>query len=214
VRTAAMLAAKTPYDAVSQGMKDMIAIQTSNANLYKQLQTGGYTPAQRVQAWTQQRLALTGEISKAQNEIRDIMKSNDYQFAPDQATRDELIKAPTARIQAARRGLDEVTSQLRQIASGGQSPLVAPAVRGLLPQGGSQVTAPRLSVADQVARAIGGAGGAPWGESAGGGGAYPARRVSPIDTGVQPIGGGGSGPGPMGPDELEAYVQSILQGVQ
>lgn len=216
VRSASMLAAKDPYAAVSAGVKDENLIARTNAELYKVMTAGGVTPAQQIKVINDNRVLWSGEMNKAQQGYEAIKKTSEYTTA-DPATQATMLQPYLERGKVAQQQLLMI-DKLQQAVINGQLPNrgVPPSVASPQPQGQSSVNTKRLSTTDIANLAAGGAqafsaAGAPPAGMPG----YPTPRASPRDTGIRPITdpfGAAQGPGPMGQQDLEAYVQSLLQG--
>lgn len=203
VKVAAMINAKTPYDAISGGIKDETNIQNSNINLVKALRDGSLTPAAASKLISEQGVRLNQAYTGARNELAALTR--DPMFATLSPDEQEARTAPLrARIQSIQSQMDTNQAMLNRVVTNTALPRVtgqAPAPR-VGPVGGTSVTT-RPAPGSIAARAAGVAP-APWGTSSQGPG-YPTRRVSPQDTGVRRISQDNTGM----PDELLAFLQLI-----
>jgi len=183
VKVAAMVSAKTPYDAISGGLKDENAIQKTNVDIYKAIQSGAITPAQGLRAIEQQSINARQDLTRAAAEIAAIQKAPDFATL-DPAEQEARLAEPRARAEAARKKKEALDKIYQTVAASGRLPGVnappsaAPLVR---PQGTSSLTT-RPPPGAFAARAAGidpGLG-APWGASSEG----PAYPTPYVDKGI------------------------------
>jgi hypothetical protein len=214
VTSASMLAAKTPFDAVEQGVKLEALIQKSNAEMHKALNDGNLSPKDRVKLLNDERVNWSGVLRQAASEEAAIRKDQAFSFAKPEE-RDAMLANVNQLKKTALEQLQHISQTQRAVMMGGRMPGGGGGGGGgglppVVPQGQPQVTAPRLPPGGAAALAAGGGGGmGPWGQSAAGGAPYPARRVSAQDTGVRAINNLAN------PSfDLNEYVQQIIQQAQ
>lgn len=174
VKVASMINAKTPYDAISGGLKDEIGIQNNNINLIKALRDGKVTPAAAVNVVKENGVRLNQLFNAARQDLTNIAKSDDYKLATPEE-RAVMVAEPQRRVEQYRKQAEENALMLNQLLRGyampqlGQPSSAAPRPR-ITPQGGASVTT-RPAPGALASRAAGGArapAGAPWGSSSAG----------------------------------------------
>lgn len=209
VKVASMLGAKTPYDAISGGLKDELAIQGGNVKTLDALLKNGTTGSQTIQALYNQRQLIQSDIAQSMKELATIQGSQDYRQADD-ATKQQLVADVTKRIADARdRGarLEDLFSRIGASGAIGRAGAQSNVFSGPPRAVGDTTVTTRPQPGAGAARAAGvnavpGAGGMP---------GYPARRASPQDTGIRPI--TGATPNLYGEgDSLQNFINALLGG--
>lgn len=183
-KAAAMLQARTPYDAISKGLADEGNIIKNNAVLYTALTKGQISPAQYLQGLNQIRQNAVNDLNKSESALQALLKSDAYKWAlPDEQA---AMRAPLEqRIAAARNAVAQSSSQARTFIEQGRGAGGVPAFVGPPSSlAGSTVTT-RPQRGAGASRAAGSAGPVP---DAGRPVDAPQRAYgSPRDTGVRPI---------------------------
>lgn len=183
VKIASMVSAKTPYDAISQGIKDETSIQKTNVDLVKALRDGKVTPAAAVKIVQENGVRVNQALTAARQDLNTITKSQDYQIAsPEEKA--AMTGEAQARVEQYRQRAEQNAVMLNQLLKQYALPQLTgtPAGPGarprLAPMGGSSVTT-RPPPGSLLTGGAGGPGGAPWGASSAGPN-YGFRQTDPL----------------------------------
>lgn len=201
VQAAAMINAKTPYDAISQGLKDEGNIQKLNIDLVKAMQSGQVTPAVAFKYMQDEGVRINQALTNVTRDLQGLENNKNVpMMSPEeQATHMQRIEQLRRQQEQLRNEAAQARQMLNLINRGGggggggmrlpMNPITGMPMGGAPRGGGTSVNTPRFGrppISDILSRASG-VDTTQRDVSGGDRPAYPRRQTSPQDTGNRPI---------------------------